>query len=306
MAAVFGWNRRYAIVSFLVLFVLFIGMLHQKPDVRKLVPFGTFHYSEQASISDNSNSKKSDNSEFIEKIEKGEIEQDDPELISYIRTMIFQPSLEPYNIQTTDKDTSMGQAAVVNKVLNEMKNGFFVECGALDGETRSNTYYFERYLGWEGILIEGDPSNFKLLLEKRRKSYSINVCLSTQDKPMKVVFQQSFNVGKIVPGVDMSKLRAGYIPVQCFPLYSILLALNRTTVDYFSLDVEGAELDVLKTVPFDKVNIRVLSVEYIHDKDGESGVKDFMESKGYIAHQKVNNPQNLANDIIFVKQGLLP
>lgn len=45
--------------------------------------------------------------------------------------------------------------------------------------------------------------------------------------------------------------------VQCFPLYSYLLALNRTRVDYFSLDVEGSELDVLRTIPFEKLDIRV-------------------------------------------------
>ena len=45
--------------------------------------------------------------------------------------------------------------------------------------------------------------------------------------------------------------------VQCFPFYSILLAVNRTRVDFFSLDVEGHELPVLKTIPFHKVDIRV-------------------------------------------------
>ena len=41
--------------------------------------------------------------------------------------------------------------------------------------------------------------------------------------------------------------------VQCFPLYTILLALGNPVVDYFSLDIEGAEYPVLKTIPFEKV-----------------------------------------------------
>ena len=45
--------------------------------------------------------------------------------------------------------------------------------------------------------------------------------------------------------------------VTCVPLYSILLAFNNPTIDYFSLDVEGSELAILKTIPFDKVDIRV-------------------------------------------------
>jgi hypothetical protein len=37
--------------------------------------------------------------------------------------------------------------------------GFFVECGALDGELRSNTLTLERKHGWRGVLIEADPEN---------------------------------------------------------------------------------------------------------------------------------------------------
>jgi Methyltransferase FkbM domain len=51
--------------------------------------------------------------------------------------------------------------------------------------------------------------------------------------------------------------RLGFVDVQCFPIYSILAALNRTTVDYFSLDIEGDELSILKTIPWDLVDIRV-------------------------------------------------
>lgn len=43
------------------------------------------------------------------------------------------------------------------------------------------------------------------------------------------------------------------IRVQCFPLYSILLALGNPTVDVFSLDIEGAEIKVLETIPWSKV-----------------------------------------------------
>ena len=45
--------------------------------------------------------------------------------------------------------------------------------------------------------------------------------------------------------------------MQCFPLYSILLALNQLTVDFFSLDIEGDELRVLQTIPFDKVRVQL-------------------------------------------------
>lgn len=56
---------------------------------------------------------------------------------------------------------------------------------------------------------------------------------------------------------DYGKKKSPIVNVQCFPFYTYLLALNITVIDYFSLDVEGSELNVLKTIPFDKIDIRV-------------------------------------------------
>ena len=48
-----------------------------------------------------------------------------------------------------------------------------------------------------------------------------------------------------------------YIEVQCFPLQSLLRAANLTSIDYFSLDVEGNELNILKEFPFSDFDIKV-------------------------------------------------
>lgn len=68
---------------------------------------------------------------------------------------------------------------------------------------------------------------------------------------------------------------------QCFPLFSMLRALNVSTVDYFSLDVEGAELQVLKTIPFDEVDIKYLTVEFQHTTEGKNAMEDYMGKMGY-------------------------
>ena len=93
------------------------------------------------------------------------------------------------------------------------------------------------------------------------------------------------------------------IDCMCFPFYSMLLAINRTKIDYFSLDVEGQELNVLKTIPFDKLDISVLTVEYLHtDKEG---LKSFMQSQGYsvnktLSYEKPSIAQ-WSYDYVFVK-----
>ena len=47
------------------------------------------------------------------------------------------------------------------------------------------------------------------------------------------------------------------IKAVCLPFISILSAIGNPSVDYFSLDIEGVELDVLKTIPWEKVDIKV-------------------------------------------------
>ena len=50
---------------------------------------------------------------------------------------------------------------------------------------------------------------------------------------------------------------AKIIKAVCLPIYTILSAVGNPVVDFFSLDVEGAELEILKTIPWDKVHIKV-------------------------------------------------
>ena len=88
----------------------------------------------------------------------------------------------------------------------------------------------------------------------------------------------------------------GEVRVQCFPFYSLLSAMDVKVVDYFSLDVEGMELEVLETIPFDKIRIRVLSVEYIHDSKGSGEIIKFMETKNFRLVSNVTNGNNFAND----------
>lgn len=236
------------------------------------------------------------------------VSMDDPRVITKIRReFLIPPSLrtEPYRLDVpTVYDTSMGQSERILSILGEQKEGFFVECGAMDGETRSNTLYFERYLNWSGLLVEADPLNFVKMEAKKRKAYLSPSCLSIKPYPIMVSFKQASNVGKISehpPGYR----GLGHVDVQCFPVYSYLLALNRTKVDYFSLDVEGSELDVLRTIPFEKLDIRTMSVEFVHVKEGKNAVRKFIEQQGYVVHSEVIHKDNLANDFIFVKSSVV-
>ena len=91
--------------------------------------------------------------------------------------------------------------------------------------------------------------------------------------------------------MDKEKFPPGSIPpkrdiqVQCFPLYSVLAAIGNPHIDYFSLDIEGAEVPVLENLPWDRVNMTLLSIEVNHLDEIFPGdytyLKTFLEHRGY-------------------------
>ncbi|KAK7071150.1 hypothetical protein SK128_009760 [Halocaridina rubra] len=71
------------------------------------------------------------------------------------------------------------------------------------------------------------------------------------------------------------------ITVQTLPLYSILKALNVTVVDFLSLDIEGYEVKILKTLPWDKVKFRLMCIEINHVPEGVHHLVKYLKGKGY-------------------------
>ena len=136
------------------------------------------------------------------------------------------------------------------KYLN-YKNGFFIELGAMDGVTYSNTLFFEEKLNWKGILIE--PTNqYNQLIINRPNCHNFNYAIS--DINGIVEFLGNHALGGITKTMD-EKHRVGWdldnsgrpYTVKSIRLSDLISNLDLTKVDLFSIDVEGGELEVLKT-----------------------------------------------------------
>ncbi|KZS17878.1 Uncharacterized protein APZ42_015858 [Daphnia magna] len=254
-----------------------------------------------------------DNSECtLDYMNSKKLQQDHPCVIETIRQhYLNKPS--PPNIplkldSDDDKDRSPGQTGVIFRLLKNKTNGFFVECGALNGEYMSNSLDLERKYNWGGILIEANPITFQKLLSRNRKAWTLPICLSLETYPTQVTFQpktgdpgHSHIEGEAetlqkpgIPGVDPDLVK-----VQCFPFYSVLLAVGRTDVDFFSLDVEGHELKILKTIPWHKINIKTLTVEWDNMPEGQEALSRFMEDSGFMRIGAFDF--QFTRDVIFVK-----
>ena len=83
-----------------------------------------------------------------------------------------------------------------------------------------------------------------------------------------------------------------------------MLALNRTTIDFFSLDVEGAELQILQTIDFNKINIRTLTVEFNKIDQGKDLLKTLLTRHGFKHYKTVIHRRPYANDLFFINNDM--
>lgn len=158
------------------------------------------------------------------------------------------------------------------------RNGFFIEVGANDGFRQSNTYHFERFKGWKGILIEGIPELYQKCAVIRPNSRVFNCALVAENYTEPFVTMKYANLMSIVEGAlknegnDNNHLKtaieaqhdvdASYaIQVPARTLTSILDECQVTEIDLFSLDVEGFELNVLKGLDFNKYRPKYMLIE---------------------------------------------
>ncbi len=194
---------------------------------------------------------------------------DHPQLVKEIEGMLDPPSKEEYNFDNLEANFhgEIGHPDDVDRIVfgGQLQNGFFIEAGSVDAETLSDTLYYELKYNWTGLLVEAVPAIYHKGLKKHRKAYGIQTCLSVTKSPKLEEFDVH-SVWTTDDGEDAKSMggivndgRDGTLQIQCIPLYSILLALGNPTVNWISLDIEGAEYAVLKTIPWDKVDIQACS-----------------------------------------------
>lgn len=179
-----------------------------------------------------------------------------------------------------------GQDAWLVEYFSRRKTdtGIYVDIGAHDGVTFSNTYFLEKEMKWSGLLIEPQQKHHRNLYLNRPNSIIIPYCAYNHTGMMRFVeITESSETSDVPGGADMlsgledsykdfwfhwtDELRRKYETkrvvksVPCYNIQGILDDHGITNIDYLSVDTEGSEMAILRAIDFKRVKISVIHVE---------------------------------------------
>lgn len=180
-------------------------------------------------------------------------------------------------------------------IFKGYKNGFFVDVGAHDGVSINNTLYFEKNNNWTGINIEPIKTVFDKLVSNRPNDVNINCAVCNSDGETEFLCNVGYTemISGIKSNFDIRHLKrlerenmqygssTEIIKVNTKKLETILDENNVSHINYLSIDVEGAEFEVIKSINFDKVFIDVIGFENNYS-DASVPIVKYLEEKGFV------------------------
>ena len=166
-----------------------------------------------------------------------------------------------HNNSSLSPDRFFSQFGEDRWIINNLKipkMGTFIDIGTADGITFSNTYYFEK-LGWHGICFEPDPDNFN----KAKKCRNNVIKAAISNKNSILDFYMS-SISSDWSSLKPTKYYSKVIKIKTYTLSEILEKKHISSIDILSIDTEGTEIDVWKSLDLSKIRPKIVIVEFVN------------------------------------------
>lgn len=186
--------------------------------------------------------------------------------------------------------SQLGQDFICAGAFERKRAGIFVEIGAHDGITLSNTYYLEKELGWDGLCVEPNADSFDLL-RKNRLCCCVRAAAGALNADQVTFVKASGEMSSMSALADVFDQSRFDTLNQTFPgtTETVQVEMKRTqdlldyaclsSIDYLSVDTDGNELDVLRGIDWDRTSITMITVEDLN-RTGE--IHNLLKSLGYV------------------------
>ena len=202
----------------------------------------------------------------------------------YFRPKIFFPK-KSYSM--------LGEDLVVNNFFKNKTNGTYVDVGCYHPIDGNNTHLLFRK-GWNGINIDLNKISIDLFNIARKNDENFRVAVSNKSKKIKFYYRKKINMlNTINKKFANNSFKKGYSIdyIQARTLSSILKEskLKNKKIDFLNIDIEGNEINALKTLDFKIYRPKLICVEihnFTSDRLKKGNFKDhsiykFLKQKGY-------------------------
>jgi len=181
-----------------------------------------------------------------------------------------------------------GQDVVIDRLFAGKTQGVFVDVGAYDGVTGSNSLFFEQRRGWTGVMVEPVAAQ-AAAARMARKAPCIECAVGPEEGRASFIevtkgFTQMSGLETHYDSNLLDRVRSdprhaeNRIEIEVKTLSSILIETKTPHPDFVSLDIEGGEIAVLEAFPFADHDVGVWAIE---NNTGKSDLNRLMSSKGY-------------------------
>ncbi len=181
-----------------------------------------------------------------------------------------------------------GQDVVIDRIMGQKRGGTFVDVGAYDGVTGSNTMFFERWRDWTGVLVE-PVAEQRAKAELLRKAPCLPYAVADKKGTAEfmAVTEGYTQMSGLIDTYDkamLERVRADrrhaekVIKVPTRTLSEILKEADILHPDFISLDIEGGELAALRKFPFDQHNVGAWAIE---NNAADPALLRLMRENGY-------------------------
>lgn len=164
---------------------------------------------------------------------------------------------------------------------NFLRDKIFIEIGAYNGITFSNTYLLEKEFQWTGLLVECIPRNF-INIKSFRECKAVLAAATKKDiDRITVIEQPASNLSGLMNVVSKNKWKSLSHQVPGYSLDSLLMMASSTgEIGFLSVDIEGAEYSLFEDVDLSKYNINALCIEHNFRPEAEK-LRKLITSQGY-------------------------